>query len=75
MLGMKKETFSVQGMTCKHCEARVDRVLKALEGVSRVSASSDKDTVVVTLKRGAAIDRASMTRAIEGAGFEVMEAN
>jgi len=73
MLGLRKEVFEVQGMTCKHCEARVETVIKALGGVAWVKPSHTENRVTVTLKPGSRLERAQMTASIRNAGFEVGE--
>lgn len=30
---MKKESMKVEGMTCNHCKMRVEKALKAIDGV------------------------------------------
>lgn len=43
------KTMKIEGMMCGHCEARVKKVLEALEGVESVVASHEAGTAVVTL--------------------------
>ncbi len=74
MLGMKKETFTVTGMTCGHCEARVNKAVADLDGVARVDASAANDSVEVTLRRGAALDRDTIAKTIQEAGYLVADA-
>ncbi len=63
------QTFAVEGMTCNGCVNRLQKVLNRLDGV---------DNAVVTLEPGEAkidgsISRSTITAAIEGAGFDVVE--
>lgn len=43
----KKEIFSVKGMTCVACEARVEKQLKKIKGIQNVKASFSKNNVEV----------------------------
>lgn len=72
MLGMKKESFHVRGMSCGHCEAKVKNRVGDLEGVARVEATASAERVEVTLSRGAEVERDAIARAIQEAGFEVV---
>lgn len=44
-----KKTMKIEGMMCKHCEARVKKTLEALEGVELAEVSHEAGTAVVTL--------------------------
>lgn len=44
---MKKESFTVTGMSCSHCEGRVVSALEALSGVKSAKASAKKSSVEV----------------------------
>ena len=44
-----KKTMKIEGMMCMHCEARVKKVLEALDGVLEAEVSHEKGTAVVTL--------------------------
>ena len=60
------KTYKIEGMSCPHCKATVERVISALDGV---------DTVVVNLSDGTATvegnpDDAAVANAVRGAGFE-----
>ena len=71
MLGLRKEVFDVQGMTCTHCEARVETAVKALGGVAWVKPSHTEDKVTVTLKPGSELKRAELIESIRNAGFVI----
>ncbi len=63
------QTVAVDGMTCNGCVNRLHKVLSRLEGAT---------DVVVTLEPGeakvdGAVSRDSIVKAIEGAGFDVVE--
>lgn len=64
-------TIKVEGMTCNGCVSRLQKVLSRLEGVTNA---------VVTLEPGEAkvdgpISRQAIVTAIEGAGFDVVDAS
>ena len=42
---MERKTISVTGMSCNGCEQTVENALQTLEGVTRVDADSEGDTV------------------------------
>ena len=44
-----KKTLKVEGMMCAHCEARVKKVLEALDGVEDAVVDHTAGTAVVTL--------------------------
>ena len=49
-------TMKIEGMMCKHCEARVKKVLEALPEVSEAVVSHETGTAVVTLSAELAND-------------------
>lgn len=66
---MKRETVSVTGMSCTGCEQNVENALQTVEGVTRVDADHEDDTVEVALKDGVA--DGNLHAAIEQAGYDV----
>jgi copper chaperone CopZ len=44
---IKQSTFSVEGMTCSHCEAAVVKAVKTLPGVQDATASREDKNVVI----------------------------
>lgn len=67
---MTKVTVSVKGMSCAHCEARVNKAVLELAGVSSCKASAKKSEAVVKFDEGA-IDLAAVKAAIIDVGYEV----
>ncbi len=43
-----KTTFTVEGMTCGHCEAAVVKAVKTLPGVKEATASFEQNRVIIT---------------------------
>lgn len=63
-----KKIIEIKGMTCGHCQARVEKALNAIEGV----------TAQVDLKKGRAVvessgtvDDETLAAAVTQAGYEV----
>lgn len=42
-----KQTFSIKGMSCNHCVARVENAIKELPGVDKVKINLKKESGVV----------------------------
>ncbi|MFB6205090.1 MAG: heavy-metal-associated domain-containing protein [Haloglomus sp.] len=66
---MKRETISVTGMSCNGCEQNVENALQTVDGVTRVDADHEGDTVEVVVEDGIADD--DLHTAIEQAGYDV----
>ena len=66
---MKRETIAVSGMSCTGCEQNVEQALKNLEGVSRVEADHQGETVEVVVDDDVADE--DVHAAIEQAGYDV----
>ena len=66
---MERKTLSVTGMSCDGCEQNVENALQGLDGVSRVEADHEADTVNVVVDDAVTDD--DLTTAIEGAGYDV----
>ena len=62
------KTIKIEGMMCSHCQARVEKALNALEGVTAV-VDLEAGTASVTLT-GAVSDEA-LRQAVTDAGYEV----
>lgn len=62
----------VLGMTCISCAGRVERALKAVPGVAKVSVDVTSDTATVTFAQGQA-DLTAAAQAIEDAGYKTAE--
>lgn len=45
------KTMKIEGMMCMHCEARVKKILEALDGVTEALVSHEKGTAVLTLSK------------------------
>ncbi len=64
------KTMKIEGMMCKHCEARVKKALEAVEGVELAEVSHEAGTAVVTLK--APVDDSVLKAAVEAQDYPVL---
>ncbi|MGA2481443.1 MAG: cation transporter, partial [Spirochaetia bacterium] len=62
--------FLVDGMSCSSCEQRIEKALRALEGVHQVSARASLSEVTVYYDAGS-VTREMMVSAISVAGYSV----
>ena len=62
-----KDIIKVEGMSCEHCKASVERELSAVEGVTKVTVDLAGGTA--TVEGDYAMD--AVKNAVEDAGFEV----
>ncbi|WP_075591378.1 SO_0444 family Cu/Zn efflux transporter [Labilibacter marinus] len=62
------KTFQVEGMTCSHCKASVEKNLKKIDGINIVIASPSINTVEIT---GKEIDESQVEKAINELGYDV----
>lgn len=64
------KTLKIEGMSCGHCTAAVEKALRAVSGVTDVSVDLASKTAKVTAS-GAPSD-AALTAAVEDAGYDVV---
>ena len=65
-----KKTIAVTGMTCGHCEARVEKAVSSVPGVRAVAASHRRGNIKITFD-GDAPDDQAIARAVAEAGYSV----
>ena len=65
---MMKKIMTIEGMSCGHCSARVEKALNALAGVSAV-VDLEKKQATVTLEQSYADD--VLKQAVEEQGYTV----
>ncbi|MBR4710509.1 MAG: heavy metal translocating P-type ATPase [Clostridia bacterium] len=63
------KTLTIDGMMCKHCEARVKKALEAVDGVGEAVVSHEAGTAVVTLLSPVADD--VLKKAVEDQDYTV----
>lgn len=69
---MDKITFNVDGMSCGHCKAAVEKALKGLEGVQAAEVDLAAKIVQVTYDANK-VNRDTLAGAITDAGYEVKD--
>lgn len=67
---MEKITLKVEGMSCGHCKAAVEKALKGTNGVRTAEVNLTLKSVEVTYDQSM-VDRASLVSAIEDVGYDV----
>ena len=68
-----EKTIKIQGMTCGHCSARVEKMLKGLEGVSEVAVDLNQGTAKVTAAD--TVTDEQLREAVDDAGYDVTDIN
>ena len=66
---MQETIIKIEGMSCGHCKAAVEKALKAVAGVETAVVDLEKKQAVVTGN----VAMAAMREAVEDAGYEVVE--
>ena len=66
---MERKTIAVTGMSCNGCEQNVENALKTVEGVTRVEADHEGNSVEIVVDEDTADD--DLTTAIRDAGYDV----
>ncbi len=65
------KTIIIEGMSCGHCTARVQKALETLEGITAVTMSLEQKSAEITLDQE--ISNQLLTQTITDAGYEVVE--
>nr|VDG61853.1 Copper-ion-binding protein [Streptococcus thermophilus] len=63
------QTFSVEGMTCEHCEMSVSEEVSEVAGVTGATADHKAGTVTV---EGEGFDRDAIASAVAEAGYKLV---
>ncbi|MGJ4849141.1 heavy-metal-associated domain-containing protein [Bacillota bacterium Meth-B3] len=67
---MTTKTIMIEGMSCGHCKAHVEKALNAIPGAS-ATVDLAKHTATVTLT--GPVDDAQLKSAVEDAGYDVIQ--
>jgi copper ion binding protein len=67
---MKKQIF-IEGMTCGHCSGRVEKALKAVEGIVDAKVDLDKKNAIVEMN--ANVEDSLLKETVEDAGYDVVD--
>ena len=65
---MVKYIVKIEGMKCKHCEARVDKALKENLDAKNINVSKDNKEAVIISKEE--LDEAKIEEVVKDTGFE-----
>ena len=68
---MRKNTVPVSGMHCKACEVLLEKTIRGIDGVEKVSASQSKGAVEVSYDETKAPDWNAVESAIVENGYSV----
>ncbi len=66
-------TLHIEGMTCTHCQNKIERKLRGLDGVESVRVSYTKGTADITY-RAEIVSLANLKEAVRSAGYRVSPA-
>ncbi len=66
---LMNKTMKIEGMSCGHCSARVEKALNAIDGVS-ATVDLEAKTASIALQNGVSDD--VLRKAVEDAGYEVV---
>lgn len=64
-----KRIMTIEGMSCAHCQARVE---KALQSISGVEATVNLKKKIALVEADASVTDEMLTKAVEEAGYVVM---
>jgi copper chaperone CopZ len=68
---MPRIDLNIDGMSCDHCTARVQKALEAAEGVRSVSVTLDPGGAVI---EGESLDPETLIAVVESVGYEARPA-
>jgi len=63
-----KKVIAIEGMTCSHCQARVEKALNAVDGVK---AKVDLKKNTATVEAGSQVTDDLLKKTVEEAGYTV----
>ena len=64
-----KKLIKIEGMSCGHCSARVEKMLSAIDGVTEAVVDLDAKNAIVSLSAEVSDER--IIEAVDDAGYEV----
>ena len=68
---MAENTVAIKGMTCGHCEGRVNAEIMAIPGVVTVVASAEKAQAIITSESEISGD--TIESAVRAAGYSLVD--
>jgi len=69
-LEMADKTVEIKGMTCGHCEGRVNAEIMAIPGVLGVVVSAEKANAIITSELEISAD--AIENAVQAAGYSLV---
>lgn len=66
-----RKLVKIKGMTCGHCSARVEKMLKGVEGVTDAVVDLEGENAIVNLS--APVENDLIREAVDDAGYEVLD--
>lgn len=63
------KTLKIEGMTCAHCKAAVEKALKAVDGVENAEVDLEKKSAVVSLAKEVSYE--ALKKAVTDAGYQM----
>ena len=66
-----RKLVKIKGMTCGHCSARVEQMLKGLEGVTDAVVDLEGENAIINLS--APVSDELIKEAIDDAGYDVID--
>ena len=66
-----EKAIKIEGMMCKHCEARVKKCLEEIESVTEAIVNHETDSAIVKMSKD--IDFEILKKAIEDQGYKVID--
>ena len=67
-----KQTFTIKGLSCAHCVARVEKAISELAGVDKVKVSLKKAQGVVKFDEEQ-VSAETIVQAVQEAGYEAQQ--
>jgi len=61
--------IQVNGLSCPFCAYGIEKQVNAIEGVENIALDLKAGLLTVTMKKGATLDQATASKAVEDAGF------
>ena len=68
-----KIELKVTGMSCGHCEVKIQQALSNLPGVKKVTASRTSGKVTIEPEKAETLDLQKVKEAIESLGYQVVK--
>lgn len=68
---MTQKIINVQGMSCGHCQNKVETAIKSVEGVNKVDVNVNNKQAIVDFDTNTT-DVAKISKAIKDAGYYVV---